>query len=88
MKFSANENLVLAGDFNINLFDFENNKVKNFSNLLFQYSMIAAVNKAIRVTENTTTAIDHLITICLDNGFKSIIIKTYISDNIPIIFAN
>ena len=26
MKFSANENLALAGDFNINLLEFENNK--------------------------------------------------------------
>ena len=48
--FSKNDknlkNIVLAGDFNINVLDFETNKnVQNFLNLMFHYNMIPLTNK-------------------------------------------
>ena len=43
--------------------DYERNKkVQNFLNFMFCYNMIPAINKPTRVTRNTATAIDHIIT--------------------------
>ena len=54
----------LAGDFNINLLDFETNKkVQSFVNLMFEFSMIPTINKPTRVTKHTTTSTDNTITI-------------------------
>ena len=60
---TVNKHIVLAGDFNLNVLDFENNKkVENFMNLMLRYVMILIINKPTRVTANTVTAIDHIIT--------------------------
>ena len=66
----------LAGDFNINLLDFETNKkVQSFVNLMFEFSMIPTINKPTRVTKHTATAIDNIITNCIINSnFKSTIV--------------
>ena len=56
--------------------------VQNFVNL-----MIPTVNKLTRVTRNTATAIDHIITNSLVNAeLKTGIIKTDISDHFPVFF--
>ena len=86
---NANKTLFLAGDFNINVLDYENNKnVQNFVNLMFEFSMIPTINKPTRVTSYTPTAIDNIITnSILDKDFKSAIIKTDLSDHFPVIFV-
>ena len=86
---NANKTLFLAGDFNINVLDYENNKkVQNFVNLMFAFSMIPTINKPTRVTSYTATAIDNIITnSILDKDFKSAIIKTDLSDHFPVIFV-
>ena len=68
----------LAGDFNINLLDFEaNKKVQSFVSLMFEFSMIPTINKPTRVTKHTVTAIDNIITNCiLNSDFKKAIVKT------------
>ena len=73
----------------MNLLDFENNKkFQNFANSMFQYSMIPAINKPIRVTKNTVTAIDNIITnLHFNKEFKRDIVKTNILDHFPAIFA-
>ena len=68
---TVNKHIILEGDFNLNVLDFENNKkVQNFINLMFPYGMIPTINKPMRVTSNTATAINHIIT--------NVIIKTLI----------
>ena len=53
--------VLMTGDFNINLLDFENNKkVQSFVNLMFPCGMIPVINKPTRVTRYTATAIDHM----------------------------
>ena len=43
-----------VGDFNLNILDYDINKrVKNFFNLIFQYSLIPIINKLTRVTNNS-----------------------------------
>ena len=87
---TINKTLFLAGDFNINLLDFETNKkVQSFVNLMFEFSMIPTINKPTRVTKHTATAIDNIITNCIINSdFKSAIVKMDLSDHFPIIFVN
>ena len=37
--------MILAGDFNINVLEFEQNKkVQNFVNLMFQFSLVSTIN--------------------------------------------
>ena len=84
----TNKELVLVGDFNINVLDFNESKmVQNFVNLMFRHGLIPTINKPTRVTRNTATAIDHIITNSVINAeFKTGIIKTDISDHFPIFF--
>ena len=45
-----------AGDFNLNLLDYETNtKVKNFFNLMFSFNLIPVINKVTRVTKTSVT---------------------------------
>ena len=85
----ANNTFFLAGVFNINVLDYEiNKKVQSFVNLIFEFSMIPTINKPIRVTIYTATAIDNTITnFIFDNDFESAIIKTDVSDHFPIIIT-
>ena len=84
------KNIVLAGDFNINVLDFETNKnVQGFLNVMFGYDIIRLTNKPLRITRHTTNAIDHIITnsVTGHNDFKSAIIKIDLSDHFPIVFT-
>ena len=72
------KNIVLAGDFNINLLYFETNKkVKDFLNLIFHHNIIPLTNKPTRVTRHPANATDHIIinSVTSHNDFKSTIIK-------------
>ena len=41
-----NKNVILAGDFNLNVLDFEQNKkVQNFANLMFQFRLVPTIYK-------------------------------------------
>ena len=45
------KDVILIGDFNMNLFDFDKNKgVQSFSNLMFRFGMIPTINKPKRDT--------------------------------------
>ena len=81
--------VIMAGNFNMNLLDFEQNKkVKNFLNIMFGHSMMPVINKPTRVTRNTVTAIDHIfINSVTTTKFKTGIIKSDISDHFPIFFV-
>ena len=81
--------MVLAGNFNINVLDFEQNKkVQNFINSMFQFGLVPTINKSTRVTNETISAIDHIIISSIyNNDFKTAIIRTDISDHFPITYA-
>ena len=51
--------------------------------------MIPLTNTPTRVTSHSANAIDHIITdgVTGHDDFKSAIIKTYLSDHFPIVFA-
>ena len=47
--------------------------------------MISSIKNPIRATKKTTTAIDHFITNSfVENTFKTVIIKSNVSDHFPI----
>ena len=81
--------ILVTGDFNIYLLDYEDNKkVQSFVNLMFCCGMVPAINKPTRVTRYTATAIDHIFTNSIINTkIKSSIIKVDISDHFPILFV-
>ena len=86
----TSKNIIITGDLNINVLDYgSNKKVQHFLSSMFQYNMIPNINKPTRVTRNTGTAIDHIITntVISDIQHRSSIIKTDILDHFPIVFA-
>ena len=76
----------LAGDLNLNLLVYQSNsKVRDFVNLIFQYSLVPIVNKPSRVIKTNATLINYVIT----NSFTyqenlTGILKTGISDHFSI----
>ena len=71
--------MILAGDFNINVLDYEQNK--KIQSLIYRYNMISTINKPTRVRKNSATAIDHIIANCIvDCQFKTAILKTEVTD--------
>ena len=49
----------------------------------FQFGLVLTTNKPTRITKDTISAIDHIIT----NEFKTAILTADISDHFPIIYA-
>ena len=84
----SNKLFHIAGDFNLNLLDHDTNrKVQRFLNIVYRNGMIPTINKPTRVTQKTTTAIDHILTNSFtDTVFKTAIFKSNISDHFPICF--
>ena len=80
----------MAGDFQINLLYFEQNKkVQNFINLMFQSGLVSTTNKLTRITKDTISAIDHIITNSIINReFRTTILTADISDHFPITILN
>ena len=77
--------LYLIGDFNLNVLDYETNtKVKNFLNFLFQHSLIPMINKPTRITKRTATATDHITNSFVSPSVTTGIIKSGLSDHLPI----
>ena len=70
----------------MNAFDLEENlQVQDFYNELFQHGIIPLINKPTRVTKNSATLIDNILTNSLfDISLKKRIIKTSITDHFPI----
>ena len=63
-------------------------KVSTFYNSLFEYGAIALINKPTRVAKKSATIIDNVITTNIFNeSLKKGIIKSDLSDHLPIFFS-
>ena len=82
----SNKLFYATGDFSFNVLDYnKNEKVAKFLNLTFEYGFVPVINKPTRVTKNTATALDHIITNSLLHwAIKRGILKLDISDYFPI----
>ena len=83
------KHMMFAGDFNMNVLDYEyNGKVKSFFDLMYQRNLIPTINKPKRVGKNSATAIDHIKTGYVRTcDFKTVILKTDLTDYFPIVIA-
>ena len=55
---------------------------------LFQFGLVPTTNKPARITNDTISAIDHIITnYIINNESKTSILSADISDHFPIIYA-
>ena len=89
-KSTAEEKLYyLIGDLNINCLEsFGNEKAATFCNLLFECGAVALINKPSRVAKKSATTIDNVITTNIFNeSLKKGIIKSDLSDHLPIFFS-
>ena len=79
----------LVGDLNIYCLEyFENEKVSTFYNSLIEYGAIALRSKPTRVAKKSATIIDNVITTNIfDESLKKGIIKSDLSDHLPIFFS-
>ena len=87
---AAKKEVILRGDFSINLLDFDKNKrVQSFVNLMFRFGMIPTINKPTHITKHIATTTDHIFTNTIMGNIeiKTAIVKTDISDHFPIIFV-
>ena len=87
---ATKKEVILIGDFNIKILDFDKDKrVQSFINLMFQLGIIPTINKPTLVTRHNVTAIDYVVTNTIMNNIEITIAiaKTDISYHFPIIFA-
>ena len=80
-----NKILILSGDFNINLLDYDTNvNVRNFVDLLVSNNLFSTIVKPTRVTGATSTLIDHIWTNNYMNCNSNGIFYDKITDHYPI----
>ena len=78
-----NKNLVLMGDFNINLLNAEHDaNISNFVDILSSYSLLPHINLPTRITQHSKTLIDNIFS-NLNSDFFSGNILAGISDHLP-----
>ena len=85
ISLTSNKLFYAAGDFNLNVLDYnKNEKFAKFLNLRFEYGFVLVINKPTRVTKYTATAIDYIITNSLfHRKINTGILKLDISDLFP-----
>ena len=80
---TENKNLVLMGDFNINLLNAEHDvNISNFVDILSSYSLLPHINLPTRITQHSKTLIDNIFS-NLNSDFFSGNILAGISDHLP-----
>ncbi len=78
----------MFSDFNLDALHYNtNNNVTDYINLLFSYGLLQIITKPTRVTLNSATLIDHLITNSNSNSFETVILTSKLSDHFPIVFV-
>jgi hypothetical protein len=83
---SLSLNSYICGDINLDVLQFNSNtNVNDYVNLVFSYGFIQAVTYPTRISNNSATLIDHVLTNAISNSLESVIITTKISDHFPII---
>ena len=84
---SENKELILMGDFNINLLDYEEKEtVSNFADFIFQNSMQPHINAPTRITSHSHTLIDNIFSNFVNRNISSGNLALSISDHLPQFF--
>ena len=92
IQFSAlhvreNKNCIITGDFNYNLFNLKyHEETENFYNIMTSNSFRTLITKPTRVTDNSSTLIDHIwVNDMSDNKMDCKILVTDITDHFPVL---
>ena len=82
-----NTTTIIAGDFNINLIDSENPHVEHYTDTILQNSFIPCITIPTRITDYSTTLIDHILLKTTKNHTQTKVsagnLITDISDHLP-----
>ena len=77
-------NIVLIGDFNIDVSQTNNQKVCDYLSMIESIGMQQVISSPTRVTDSTSSVIDHIYTNVYNPTIHSGVIETDISDHFPI----
>jgi len=80
------EKVYIFGDLNLDLLKINENKfVSEYVDTLFSFGFLQIVTKPTRVSANSATLIDHVLTNSLNETFESFLLCWQISDHLPLI---
>lgn len=86
---AANDNnyfsINVFGDFNLDLLKFNDTSVFEFINLMFSFSFFPLITRPTRITDTSTTLIDHIWTSHIEFNCHNYIIATDITDHYPVV---
>jgi hypothetical protein len=83
---SKYERVYIFGDFNLDLLKVNENKfVSEYVDTLFSFGFLQIVTKPTRMSVNSATLIDHILTNSLNENFESFLLCWQISDHLPLI---
>ena len=71
------KNLVIVGDFNYNISDFQQPNTVKFKNVIFTHNLTNLISQPTRITERTLSTIDLILTISNPTGPKVILSGTH-----------
>ena len=78
----------IVGYFNINLLNTNNNtEIKSYSNMIYSQGCLPIITQPTRITENSSTLIDHVYTNNTTKEIKSFILLYDLTDHMPIIVS-
>ena len=83
-KVNKNCNVILMGDFNVDILCHNNDHTKQYKNMLLSLGLRNTINKATRITPTCESSLDHLHTNINLSKVKSGILQSDISDHFPI----
>ena len=89
LKFLNSEEIIIAGDFNINLIRFNEHALTNdFLNTLISHSFLPLISLPSRITQTSANLIDNIFSNKQTNSFESGLIYSSISDHLPVFYLN
>ena len=83
---SKYDKVYIFGDFNLDLLKINENKfISEYVDNLFSFGFLQIVTKPTRISVNSATLIDHILTNSLNESFESFLLCWQISDHLPLV---
>ena len=79
------EQVFIYGDFNLNVLEIENNKfISEYVETVFSFGFLQLVTRPTRISENSASIIDHILTNSNVQEHETFIICSKLSDHFPV----
>ena len=89
LKTSNADEIILCGDLNINLINFNNHSPTNeFLNSLISHSFLPLITLPSRITQNSANLLDNIFTNKSSDHYQSGLIYSSLSDHLPVFYLN